>query len=177
MPGKQEISCLPLDSPRWPQLSHAYGQASDIPSLIHALEASPSPEHANEPWHSIWSALAHQGDVYSASFAAVPHVVRILAMDPLAADPTYFQFPAIVEAWRQNKHVTVPADLEDDYSAALSRLPSLIAQAATRHWDQDFLACALAALAAAKGYGNVAEAVIEMNPEVADEFMEWFFSR
>lgn len=56
-------------------------------------------------------------------------------------------------------------------------LPGLVAQAANREWDSGFLACALSAVAAAKGFGNVAEAVLEMTPDVADEFMEWFYSR
>ena len=52
-----------------------------------------------------------------------------------------------------------------------------MAQAAEREWDEGFLVCALSAVAAAKGFGNVAEAVLEMTPKVADEFIEWFFSR
>lgn len=52
-----------------------------------------------------------------------------------------------------------------------------MAQAAAREWDDDFLACALSAIAASKGFGTVAEAVLELTPDVAEEFMEWFFSR
>jgi hypothetical protein len=98
-------------------------------------------------------------------------------MSPSTADSSYFQLPAVVEAWRQQKGVEVPDDLRTNYFAALAALPSLVAQAADRKWDSVFLACALSALAAAKGFGNVAEAVLEMTPDVADEFMEWFFSR
>jgi hypothetical protein len=53
-----------------------------------------------DPWEAIWSALAHQGDVYSASFAAVPHVVAALEQDPAQAGSSYFQFPAWVEICR-----------------------------------------------------------------------------
>jgi hypothetical protein len=35
----------------------------------------------------------------------------------------------------------------------------------------------LSAVAAAKGSGIVAEAVQELSPEVAEEFMEWFYNR
>ena len=172
-----DISCLALDSPRWGELEHAYGRASDIPDLLRQLVSLPSSADDQEPWFSLWSALAHQNDVYSASFAAVPHVVKALATSPSTADSTYFQFPAVVEAWRQQKGVVIPVDLRADYFAALAALPSLVAQAAEREWDGGFLACALAAMAAAKGFGKVAEAVIEITPEVADEFKEWFFSR
>ena len=172
-----DISCLSLDSPRWGELEHAYGRASDIPDLLRQLVSLPSSADDQEPWFSLWSALAHQNDVYSASFAAVPHVVRALTTSPSTADFTYFQFPAVVEAWRQQKDVAIPDDLRGDYFAALAALPSLVAQAAEREWDEGFLVCALSAVAAAKGFGNVAEAVLEMTPKVADEFIEWFFSR
>lgn len=172
-----ELSCLSLDSPRWGELEHAYGRASDVPALLRLLVTLPASTDDQEPWTSIWSALAHQNDVYSASFAAVPHVVKALATAPSTADFNYFQFPAVVEAWRQQKGIAMPDDLRADYFAALAALPSLVAQAAERQWDEGFLVCALSAVAAAKGFGNVAEAVLEMTPEVADEFMEWFFSR
>ncbi|MFX8207315.1 hypothetical protein ABTL06_19085, partial [Acinetobacter baumannii] len=93
--------------------------------LLAQLEAFPSSLDNAEPWYSLWSSLAHQGDVYPASFAAVPHVVRALAIAPLRADFAYFQFPAVVEAWRQRKGVQVPEDLHANYFAALAALPRL----------------------------------------------------
>ncbi len=168
---------LDLDSPRWSQLQHAYGIASGVPALLRQLEGFPSSNGENEPWFTIWSALAHQGDVYSATFAAVPHVVRVLSAAPAKADISFFHFPAWVEICRQRKSVSIPDDLVDAYFEALSELPSLVAAAATRDWDAEFLVCALSAIAAAKGSGAVAEAVLELNPGVAEEFLEWCFER
>lgn len=168
---------LSLDSPKWSELEHAYGPASDTPGLLRQLQALPSSEGDKEPWFSLWSSLAHQSDVYPASFAAVPHVVNFLSQAPSKADFSYFQFPAWVEVCRQKNSVPIPKELETAYHAALAKLPALVAAAADRKWDAGFLSCALSAIAAAKGFGSVAEAVLEMNPEVAEEFMEWFFSR
>ena len=168
---------LSLDDPRWSELQHAYGEAGDIPALLRQLAYIPSSQDNNEPWFSIWSALAHQGDVYSASFAAVPHVIEALASAPLRADFTYFQFPAWVEVCRVKKGISVPEDLAPAYFDSLSHLPTLVAAAASRPWDEGFLCCALSALAAAKGQPSVAEAVLELTPDVAGDFMEWFFER
>ena len=104
-------------------------------------------------------------------------MVHALKQAPAKADFTYFQFPAWVEVYRQKNSVEIPTDLEADYFSALSELPSLVAASAKRKWDSNFLCCALSAIAAAKGFGSVAEAVQEINPEVAEEFMEWFFNR
>jgi hypothetical protein len=168
---------LSLDDPRWSDLWQAYGSGSEIPALLKQLAGVPSSTTQDEPWFSIWSALAHQGDVYSASFAAVPHVVEALASAPLTADSAYFQFPAWVEVCRAKKRIAVPEDLATAYFESLSRLPTLAAAAAARQWDEGFLCCVLAAVAAAKGQPAVAEAALELSPEVADEFMEWFFER
>ena len=167
---------LSLDSPKWSELEHAYGKASDTPGLLRQLQSLPPSDSDKEPWFSLWSSLAHQGDVYSASFAAVPHVVHFLSQAPLKADFSFFQFPAWVEIYRQKSSVPIPNELEADYFAALARLPSLVAAAADREWDSGFLRCALSAIAASKGFGSVAEAVMELDPEVAEKFLEWFFN-
>ena len=119
---------LSLDSPRWGELEHAYGSAEDVPALLVALLACPKSEGQREPWFSIWSALAHQGDVYSASFAAVPHVISVLALNPTHCDSAYFQFPAWVEICRVSKNVPVPSDLQQTYFDALASLPMLAAR-------------------------------------------------
>lgn len=168
---------LSLDDSRWSELRHAYGSAENIPALLKQLANLPSTEKDKEPWFSIWSALAHQGDVYSASFAAVPHVIDAIASAPLRADFSYFEFPAWVEVCRVKNAVPVPEDIAPAYFESLSRLPALVAAAASRQWDEGFLRCALSAIAAAKGQPTVAEAVLELSPKVAGEFMEWFYER
>jgi hypothetical protein len=168
---------LSLDSPRWHSLQHAYGVASDIPTLLRQLDTLPDSHGEAEPWFSLWSALAHQGDVYSASFAAVPHVIGALSTSPTEASFTYFQFPAWVEICRAKKNVAVPSDLLPAYSDALAKMPSLVGAAAEREWNEDFLVCAMSAIAASKGFTSVAEAAQELTPDVASEFMEWFFER
>ena len=168
---------LSLDSPRWAELQHAYGAASDIPGLLRQLSTLPPCDMGEEPWATLWSSLAHQGDVYPASFAAVPHVVSALATDPLIADSSYFQFPAWVECCRARKNVSIPDDLVLAYKHALSQLPQLVADASKRPWRDGFMQCALGAIAAAKGEIAVAEAVMELDSEIAEQFLEWFHGR
>jgi hypothetical protein len=165
---------LDLQSPRWAELEHAYGAATDIPALLVRLREIPSSLGHAEPWFSLWSALAHQGDVYSASFAAVPHVVATFAQAPLSADASYLQFPAWVEICRVKRQVPIPQDLRTSYFESMARLPVLVGAASGRPWEPEFLACALAAVAAAKGHPEVAEAALELSSAaVAQQFLEW----
>jgi hypothetical protein len=165
---------LSLASSRWAELRHAYGSANDTPALLRQLHLLPASKGNAEPWFTLWSSLAHQGDVYSASFAAVPHVIEALAIAPAQADASYFHFPAWVEICRVKSGIEVPDDLQAAYFSSLARLPTLVALAAERQWEPEFLACALAAVAPAKGQTAVAEAVLEFtSARVAEEFMEW----
>src|SRR3954470_2420881 len=126
---------IPLDSPRWSELQHAYGSAADMPPLLRQLESFPSSDGNSEPWFSLWSALCHQDDVYTASFAAVPHIIRVLASDPMRADFSFFQLPACIEIARARDEFPIPADLRQPYTEALQRFPVLVGAAATRQWD------------------------------------------
>lgn len=169
---------LSLSSPRWQELEHAYGGAGDIPALLEQIAQFPEDKVDSGAWFQIWSALAHQGDVYSASFAAVPHVIAALAKAPTTAHESYFHFPAWVEICRAKQEVAVPAELQESYFSSLGSLPQLAANAATKAWSRGFLACTLSAVAAAKGQHAVAEAILEMAEEgTAEEFLAWHYDQ
>lgn len=168
---------LSLKSEKWSELQHAYGSATDIPALLQKLQDLPVSDDDAEPWFTLWSALAHQGDVYSASFAAVPHVIDCLATSPAQADAAFLQFPAWVEICRAKNNIEVPPDLQIAYAESLARLPALAVQALHGQLDPGRLACALSAIAAANGQHAMAEAALEISsPQIAEEFLEWHFS-
>ena len=165
---------LALNSPRWSQLTHAYGSAADVPAWLAQLSQLPSSAGNAEPWFSIWSALAHQGDVFASSYAAVPHVVEALATAPEQADSSYIHFPVWVEICRAKNGPAIPAELQSSYFAALRRLPSLVALVAARPLEPEYVGCCMAALAVAQGQPAMAEAALELNPELAVQYLEWF---
>jgi hypothetical protein len=162
---------LALESHRWSQLTHAYGPATDIPALLRALKTLPAAEGKNEPWFSLWSALAHQGDVFESSYAAVPHVVEALTTAPDKADASYFHFPAWVEICRAKGGPSIPNDLEAPYFEALQRLPALVSAASHASWSPEHLGCCMAALAVAKGQPAMAEAALELTPVLAEQYL------
>ena len=170
---------LPLNSPEWSALKHAYGLASDIPPLLRAVAADVTSSDAADgtPWFELWSALCHQGDVYPASFAAIPHVVEALALQPARASYQFFLLPATVEVARNRRNTPIPAHLETAYFASLRRLCLVSAQALSRQWDNTLCRSVLAALAAAKGHIGIAELLIEVDEEDVGEVLQWYFAR
>ncbi|WP_042725347.1 hypothetical protein [Chthoniobacter flavus] len=168
---------IPLDSPRWSELEHAYGAADDIPPLLRQLESFPVSCGDSEPWFTLWSSLCHQDDVYPASFAAVPHIIRILATAPTRASFSFFQLPTCIEIARARDGFPIPDDLRQPYFDSLQQFPSLVAASATRPWDENLMCCGLSAIAAAKGFPSVANALQELTPKTAERFMDWFYEQ
>jgi hypothetical protein len=164
---------LPIDSERWSQLSHAYGEASDIPQLLIELESLPRDEGSEaEPYFSLWSALCHQGDVYTASYAALPHLVRVMAGAPERVPMTLVLMVACIEiARRQGRGPALPPDLESNYLAALEQVLSIVGSMARSPWDVWFCGAALAAIAAAQGFHQLAEVVLELGPETTEKVL------
>jgi hypothetical protein len=164
-------AALPLDSDRWAELEHAYGEASDVPAWLEALGRGDETiewdeEGEVEIWHPIWSALCHQGSVHTASHAAVPHLVALaLAQEPAARRP-YWQIVGAIAV--SDDAPPIPADLEPAYrgalAAALDAVPASIAAD-----DAVESAWAVASMAALSGEPALERAV----EGLIDEEMPW----
>ncbi|MFF2078432.1 HEAT repeat domain-containing protein [Kitasatospora sp. NPDC058162] len=68
-----------LDAHPWASLAHAYGSAEDLPGLLRAFVEAGEDGDAEEARDELYSAILHQGTVYSASVDAVPFLARIAA--------------------------------------------------------------------------------------------------
>src|SRR5713101_5965536 len=76
---------LDLSSPRWKKLSQAYGSAEGIPALLIQLKTAPlSESYQSEPCNSLCGSLCHQSDSYTASYAAVPHIIHLGPKRPVS---------------------------------------------------------------------------------------------
>lgn len=159
---------LALDSPRWATLRHTYEEALDIPERLRELEevaegrripAPPWYEFQTEPWFSLWSALCHQGDVYSASFAAVPHILRIAARAQRDVWE-YFAFVSDVGICRATAGTQIPDDLGDASRYALNQISNLVYQLSDREWDELLTRSVTAALAVCKGQVRLGKAIL-----------------
>ena len=159
---------LPLDDSQWAELRHAYGSAREIPALLSALSSSPAARnnYEDEPWFSLWSSLCHQGDIYTASYAAVPHIVRIAKLADGPIDFSFFLLPTSVEIARgKDRGPEIPEFLARDYFQAIAELTDVISRQSSYAWEQPMLLSAAAAQAAAKGHLQVAEALLNLDDD------------
>ncbi len=157
---------LSLDDPRWSELSHAYGPASDIPALLGQLEGSPGPKGdvSDEPWFTLWSSLCHQDDVYTASYAALPHIVKIGLDTAGPIDSSFFLLPTSIEVARAaGRGPKIPRDLASAYTDGLSLLMDCIVAHRGDPWNEGMMLSVAAAQAVAKGHTRLAEALMNLD--------------
>jgi hypothetical protein len=104
-----------LDDIDWGSLSHAYGEASDVPEIIRSLL---SPDAAEDAAYGLYGNIFHQGTVYSATGAAVPFLYELLVqpdmkgrsglahlLASIAAGRGYLEVHAVIpfgeKSWRE----------------------------------------------------------------------------
>lgn len=160
-------SALPLDSPRWPELAQAYGPAQDVPRLVEHLELVSDAERG-EIWFGLWSLLCRQGSVYTASYAALPHLVGFAERRPLAERARSLHLVGAIEAGRLRPDAPpLPDSLAAAYHDALARVPGMIARSVGEAWDADTAQVLVSVLAIAKGHARLGMAALDLGPLVA----------
>lgn len=165
---------IDLDDDIWAEeLTHAYGSARDIPDLLREVKRDPTPKSSSrdEPWFTLWSSLCHQGDVYDASFAAVPHLVAVLEQAEFPISWDFFALPAAIECSRVHGSVDMPLELSLPYSRALDKLLPTAMRFKGESWDHDGVQSVCAAIAAAQGAIDLADALLELGPEMTRRFL------
>jgi HEAT repeat protein len=73
-----------LDDVPWSELTHAYGNATDVPALIRSLVSADDAEREHA-LHELFGNIWHQGTVYQATIYALPFLIDLLR-DPLSPD-------------------------------------------------------------------------------------------
>ena len=61
-----------LDDARWSTFKNGYRSAYDVRPLLKRFE---SETDVADGWEEVWNELHHQGDVDTASYAILPHLV------------------------------------------------------------------------------------------------------
>ena len=162
---------LELDDPRWATLSHAYGQAADIPHLLAGADEDARPGHQpGSTWFDLWSALCHQGDTYTASYAAVPHLVALAPghLERKRYDPLLLA--ACIELARlEGRGPAIPQELASAYRDSIEQARSLAHRHLEAAWDADSRAAIAASAAALDGDVAGARAILDADLQEDDQ--------
>ncbi|HEU5400597.1 MAG TPA: hypothetical protein VFU86_04520 [Terriglobales bacterium] len=156
---------LDLKSPRWKELTQAYGSAGDIPELLKQLATAPvQKSYTDEPWYSLWSALCHQGDVYTATYAAIPHIIAIAEADSGPRRLDLLSLAVTCEAFRHKGGApNIPSDLEFQYRTSIERLCDLVLEPLRNYLTDDQLRVLLAGIALSRGHARLGNVILSLD--------------
>jgi hypothetical protein len=154
---------LSLDAARWAELTQAYGTAEDVPRLLEALACIGSEDARAEVWFALWRTLYRPRETYSASYAAVPHLLTISSAFGLQERAEAMHLVTRIEvARREPASAPMPGDLVAAYAAAMESLPDRVAAAADEAWPPEVAQIFAAALLVGKHQPELARGVLEL---------------
>jgi hypothetical protein len=159
---------LSLDSPRWGQLAQSYGSAEDVPRLLEALACIGSEDARAEVWFALWRTLHRPSEVYSASYAAVPHLLSISRALGLRERAEAIHLVTRIEVSRRDQRSdAMPPDLVEAYAAAVESLPAIVAELSAVPWPAEIAQIFSAALLVGKRHPELARGVLELGRPLA----------
>ncbi len=113
---------LGLDDERWKELEGGYRVPFDPRPWLALLESGKDNEAV---WEAFWENLHHQGDVGEASYATVPHLVKIYKQRG-TFDWNAFAIVSCVDLCRESRsNPPLPGWLKDEYFVAIQELATV----------------------------------------------------
>jgi hypothetical protein len=114
----------------------------------------------------LWSSLCYQNDVYTASYAAIPHIVAVAETKPVKHRIEFFSFIGAVEAYRHRKGAApIPPFLEEGYFSAIEQAAVLIRDSLVADWDEEEMIVLLGAYSITRGHPRLGNAIIFLPEE------------
>ena len=158
---------LPLDDDaRWRALSQAFGSAEDVPRLLAHLDLVDD-RTRRELWLGLWGTLWRDGAAFTASYAAVPHLVAWAATrEATECARALHLVGAIALARGHHGSPPLPGDLAAAYDDAIARVPEIVASRVAEPWDPDTTQVMASLLAIAKGHPGFGGAALQLEPIV-----------
>lgn len=156
-------AALSLDSPRWAELTQSYGTAEDVPRLLVALSCIGREDQRAEVWFALWRTLYRPGEVYTGSYAAVPHLLEISAGFGIRERAEAVHLITRIEASRREPaSPSIPLDLVEGYATTVDSLPAFVAAMADDPWSTEVAQIFAAAMLVGKRHPELARGVLEL---------------
>ena len=164
---------IKLDDPIWETFLGGYKTAYNASVRLQELENGS--DDFSEIWEEFWNELHHKGDVDIASYATVPHLVRICVKREIL-DWNAFALIAVIEKCRlSGENPTVPDWLKGDYQSSIRLFAEFAAKNFSKEWPKELTQAALSVMAFAKGCSNTGKMLIEVSDDEMSEALGKFF--
>lgn len=140
---------LPLDDPKWAEMRGGFGPLYNPSPAIRKLEAG---EEVAAAWDDLWHNLYHQGNVGEASYATIPHLVRV-QQEKRNLDWNLYVLTATIEVARHARRAnpSIPDWLKADYQDAWQTLTQFAIDDLRAATDETNVRARLMVIALGKG--------------------------
>ena len=165
---------IKLDDPIWDAFIGGYRLPYNASTRLQELENGT--RDVEEVWEEFWNELHHQGDVDIASYAVVPHLVRICIKRELLDWNVFALVGAIEECRAVGKNPQLPQWLEGDYHSSIKQLAIFGGQHIAKEWPKELTLSFLAVTAFAKGLPNTGRALITLSEDEFADVLGKFFA-
>lgn len=117
---------MDLDNIIWRKLQGGYKMVYDASRPLKKLKAANRQNEMNAIFDELWENLHHQGDVGTASYLAVSHLVEI-CIEKKSLDWNFIGLCVLIENNRLQEHnPELPDEFQDIYFEGLSRLENYL---------------------------------------------------
>jgi hypothetical protein len=162
---------LTLDDTKWKTLKGGYRVLYDASVALKAMESG------SDVWEELWNELHHQGDVDSASYAAIPQLVRI-ATSATVRDWNFYGLVSTIEIERHRKrNPEVPEWLLGDYESAWHQLLPVALSDLKLQLDSITVQAILSVIAISKGHLKLGALLADLDSSeldsLVDETFDW----
>ena len=159
---------LSFDDKCWTELKGGYGVPFDPRAALQKLESGVDVQSA---WDELWQGLHHQGSVGEASYAAVPHLVRIHHQRAIVDWNTYAIVATIELARTQGKNPQLMDWLKQEYEKAIHELAQIGLTELSQAKGRETVQSILSVLAIWKGARTCGRVLVECSEDEIHELM------
>lgn len=164
---------LELNDPLWQTLEGGYRAPYDASGPLWQLENGT--REPRDVLTEFWNELHHQHDVDLASYAAVPHLVRIAKLRKIL-DWNLFGLVACIEDRRlYDDNPPLPDELAADYHAAIKDLAVFGGEYLSGDWDDELTTSYLAVVAFAKNLPAHGHLLVNFEDDQIKEMTEKYY--
>jgi hypothetical protein len=162
---------MELDDKSWGLLDGGYRIPYDASKPLRQLRDAANPKQRQEAFRELWANLHHQGDVGTASYLALPHLINI-SIDTQSLDWNFIGLCVTIENCRINgANPELPKQHDEIYFGSLSKFERYLLDNLKNISDRTGFRLALSLLATVNGQPRLGKAIENLDEDVLDEFL------
>jgi hypothetical protein len=162
---------FPLDDARWLTMDGGYRLPYDPRQALERLDRGDQ-----TAWDELWNELHHQGDVGVASYAAIPHILRIHVRRDVVDWQTYLMMGVVELCREENENPPIPPWLEAGYASAWKDALGVALRDLSRTDDETAVRVILGFIAMAKQSRLLGELLLTFDASELKEMVDAYQS-